>query len=288
MTVGAINEVYKELGRLANNPNSPSKSSAANYVQRSLDDFHFNIKSDDIVTNATNPAEAAKILKEARGNAAAGFRSDKITDLLKSAQRKTSAAGSGRNIDNQLRSRLVSFIESKKGSRGLSKVEQQAVDDVIAGKPTTNALRYFGNLMGGGGGIMSSAQQVGAGALGFSVAGVPGLALAAVPPALGAAARQIGGGQTRRRVENLDELFRTRSPMYAQRANNPDIAATGGYATPPKLPLLPSPTQGGGRQSLLSVAARVPAARGYIMGLTNQLTPYAQRNEDPYLLPTGR
>tara|TARA_R110000823_G_scaffold313283_1_gene440843 strand:+ start:903 stop:2411 length:1509 start_codon:yes stop_codon:yes gene_type:complete len=285
MSVGVINEVYKELGRLAGDP-KPAKSATANYVQRSLDDFHFNIKPDDIATNATNPAEAAKILKEARGNAAAGFRSDKITDLLKSAERKTSAAGSGRNIDNQLRSRLVSFIESKKGSRGLSKAEQQAVDDVIAGKPTTNALRYFGNLMGGGGGIMSSAQQVGAGALGFSVAGVPGLALAAVPPVLGATARQIGGGQTRRGVEKLDELFRTRSPMYAQRANNPDIAATGGYALPPKLPLLPSPTQGLGRQSLLSAAARVPAARGYIMGLNNELTPYAQR--DPYLLGTGQ
>lgn len=240
VTLEVIDALYKELGRLGG-ATETHKASAANIVQKSLDDFHANLGPEALSAGTASPQAAAQILKEARGNAAAGFRSDKITGLEKTIERRTAAAGSGRNMDNQIRQRLTTFIESRKGSRGLTKAEAQAIDDVIMGKPSKNALRYFGNLMGGGGGIMSTAQMMGAAGAGSFLMGPAGLALGAIPPTLGAMARQAGGAIGKKEVKNLDKMMRARSPLYQKRLGN-DMPPQAAGAPPTDVPLLPSPS----------------------------------------------
>jgi hypothetical protein len=288
VSLGVINEMYKELGRLGGNID-PAKAAAANFVQRSLDDFHAGLGPQHMAGGTAAPVQAAAILKEARGNAAAGFRDDKISGVEYASKLRTASAGSGRNSDNQNRARLTSFLLNRKGSRGLSKSEIQAVEDVIIGKPTKNAARYFGNLLGGGGGIMGTAQAGATAALGFGALGPEGLALGLLPPALGAGFRNAASKMTKREITELGKLFRARSPLYAKRTGEPLPPPTGtGEAAMPTSPLLSGPVgpRSSGPQSLLGVGARVPAARGAIMGMVNDRTPPSQR--DPYLLRTGR
>jgi len=238
-----VDAIYRELGRLGGAA-EPYKAATANIVQKSLDDFHANLGPRDMAGGTGYPSAAAEILKEARGNAAAGFRSDNITGLEKTIKRRTAAAGSGRNMDNQIRQRLTTFIESRKGSRGLTASEEKAIDDIIMGKPTKNALRYFGNLFGGGGGIMSTMQGAAASGLGFSAFGPAGLVAGLVPPAIGAVMRQTGGAMAKRELKELDKLMRSRSPLNRKRLGN-DMPPQAVGAPPSDVPLLPSPSPQG-------------------------------------------
>lgn len=278
--LGVIGELYKELGRQAGSIDT-AKAAAASTVQRSLDDFHQGLTQADMVAGSGTPAAASAIVKEARGNAAAGFRSDTITGLEKTVKRKTHASGSGRNSDNQTRSRLVSLLESRKGSRGLNEAEVRAIDDVIEGKPTKNALRYFGNLFGGGGGIMSLLSVAAAGGAGGAAMGAPGIAMGLIPPAIGAAARGAAGKMTKKEVTKLGEYFRSRSPL-AEARQAPPMQLPPAPA-PAGSPLLPAP-QGTAMTSWPQVSS--PVVQGAILEMQNERTPYAKR--PPYLLNPGR
>ena len=180
ISLESVDALYKRLGDLGANPD---EGKVAALVQKSLDDFHARLGPEALVAGTATPAKAAEILKTARGNAAAGFRSDRITGMEKTAARRTAAANSGRNTDNAIRQRLTSLIESQKGSRGLSKAEEQAIDDIIFGRPTKNAARFFGNLLGGGGGLGSAFLGGGAGYAGATALGPAGALLAVIPPA---------------------------------------------------------------------------------------------------------
>jgi len=270
ITLETVDAIYRELGRLGGVPEQ-NKAAVAILVQKSLDDFHANMGPDDLVSGTASPEAAARILKEARGNAAAGFRSDRITGLEKTIQRRTAAAGSGRNMDNQIRQRLTTFIESRKGSRGLTAAEEQAIDDVIFGKPTKNAMRYFGNLLGGGGGIMSTSQMMMAGGLGYAATGPTGLALAAIPPVLGAGFRGVANQMSKREVKNLDKMMRARSPLYQGRLGNEMPPQTPG-AAPANVPLLPPPTAStqGVRISAPTQGAIAATKLGILSGINQQ------------------
>jgi hypothetical protein len=166
-----------------------------------------------IVANMIRGKEASEALLEARGNAAAGFRSDRVTGLQQTSQRRTAAANSGRNADNNIRQRLTSFIESKKGSRGLTEGEKQAIDDIIYGRPLKEGYRYIGNLLGGGGGVGTTLLSTAAGLGGAATLGPVGLGLALVPPVIGVSARNLANMTSRRELSMLDELMRSRSPL---------------------------------------------------------------------------
>jgi len=167
----------------------------------------------DAAANRTLAREASEAIVAARGNAAAGFRSDRVTGMEQTSARRTAAANSGRNADNIIRQRLTSLIESKKGSRGLSEGEKQAIDDIIFGRPLKEAYRYIGNLLGGGGGVGTTVLGTAAGVGGWSALGPMGLGLALVPPAIGVSARNLANRTSRRELSMLDELMRSRSPL---------------------------------------------------------------------------
>ncbi len=223
----SIDAAYRELGRMAGSPDR-AKASAAAMVQRGLDDFHSGLDPSAVVAGSATPERAAKVLKDARGNAAAGFRSDRITGLEETVARRAAAANSGRNTDNTIRQRLASLIESAKGSRGLTEAEEQAIDDIIIGRPSKNVARYFGNLMGGGGGLGQALMSaMGAGG-GFAAGGGPGAVVgAAIPSALGAGARGIANTMSKRELSALDDLMRMRSPLYNAMPTPPPVYQPG-------------------------------------------------------------
>lgn len=212
ISLESVDALYRELGRLGADP---AEGGVASIVQKGLDDFHQTLSPSALVSGTATPAEAAALLKEGRGNAAAGFRSDRVTGLEKTAARRTAAANSGRNTDNAIRQRLTSLIESSKGSRGLSKEEEDAIDSIIFGTPTKNAARMVGNLLGGGGGLGSSFLAAGGAAGGAATMGPAGAILGLIPPAIGAAARTTANRMTQKELKMLDALIRSRSPLAA-------------------------------------------------------------------------
>ncbi len=224
----SIDALYRRLGELGADA---SEGKVASIVQRSLDDFHDALGPEGLVAGTATPQEAANILRTARGNAAAGFRSDRITGLEQTTARRSASANSGRNTDNTIRQRLTSLIESAKGSRGLSKAEEDAIDDIIFGRPTKNAARYVGNLLGGGMGLGSTVLG-GMGAAGGYASGgeAMGVALGAMlPGAIGVGARNIANRMSQSELKALDAMIRSRSPLAG--------------ATPPYQMYAPSATQ---------------------------------------------
>lgn len=202
----------RELGRLAGSPDT-AKASAATVVQRGLDDFLETLDPSAVVAGTASPEKAAQTLKSARGNAAAGFRSDRVTNREYFSDLETKAANSGRNTDNKIRQNLVSLLKNRKESRGISDAERKAIEDIINGRPSKNAARYLGNLLGGGGGLGSAFLSAATGVGGASAFGPGGAALAAIPPVVGATARGIANSMSKKELKALDDLIRSRSPL---------------------------------------------------------------------------
>jgi hypothetical protein len=210
VTLETLDALHRALGKIGADPN---EGDAASFVQRQLGEFQNNMGVADVVSGAASPQEALRLIRDARGNAAAGFRSDRITGVEDTIGLRSDAANSGRNFDNTTRQRLASLLLSAKGSRGLSEAEEAAIRQVIEGTPGKNTARYVGNTLGGGGGLGQTLLGLAAGGGGMATMGPGGLALGLLPPAVGAGARTIANRMSRRELKELDELMRSRSPL---------------------------------------------------------------------------
>ena len=250
-SLSSLDAFRKQLNRVAGSPDA-TEAAAAYQVIRRLDDFlaspdrsalsvvsardplpavpGTNFAATDAAT-ARAAEEAARILKEARGNAAAGFRSDRLTGLAESAEHRTAAAASGKNLGNTIRSRLASLLDSDKQSRGFSPEELTAIEKVVEGSLGSNVARRVSNLLGGGGGVGQSMIAALGGAPGVATGNAPlALAGALAPAAIGSGARAISNKLTSRQLADIDKMTRMRSPLYEQR-----VAGTPYQYTPEEL-----------------------------------------------------
>src|SRR5690606_31145109 len=194
-------------------------------------------------------AATSELFKRGRGNYAAAMRSNDLTGkldrantgILERAEVRAQAANSGRNIDNTIRSKVASLLEKPKEVSGFSDPELAALNKVVEGGAGRNTARYIGNLLGGGGGIGQAGIGALGGAGGAAVAGIPGAAVGAIAPAaVGAGAKAIANQLAKRSLNQVDELVRTRSPLYqeALRAADTMPAHLGKKATIAKMLLM--------------------------------------------------
>ncbi len=170
----------------------------------------------DAAANKALAAKASQAVETARGNAAAGFRSDRIADLEDVMGLRAHAANSGKNIDNTGRSKLVSLLVNSggKGVRGFNAAEKQAVREIIEGTELKNALRRVGNMLGGGGGLGQTLTTFGPAAMVGTAGGGVGPTIAAMAPGfVGAAAKAASNRMTKAEIKALGELIRSRSPL---------------------------------------------------------------------------
>ena len=237
---GAYTILRERLGDIADSPETKIRK-AAMFAMDELDKFVKAFGDEASVAGASTargttplarPGQAqvsspaaqrqiAQQYEEARANAAAGFRSDAIQGLDEATRLRTAASASGRNLDNTIRQRLTSLRLNDRAMRGFSKAEKQAIDDIIEGRPTKNAARFLGNLLGGGGGLgMGVTGGLGFGVGAYSGGGSPLLALLGlVPPAVGYGSKTLANLLSKRQVKALDEQIRSRSAL-AQRMPN--------------------------------------------------------------------
>jgi len=163
-------------------------------------------------------AAAARLITEARGNAAAEFRSNRISGVEDAADLRAAAANSGQNTGNTLRQRLASLLLSPKQTRGFSEPELDAMRQVVKGTAASNTVRYVSNLLGGGGGIGHTAVMALGGGIGAHLGGEVGAMLgasAASVPSM--ASRAAYNSMVRRQMSAADDLVRQRSPLFQQR-----------------------------------------------------------------------
>jgi len=240
-----LNEYRKQLGNLAADPANPAKANTAGEALRAFDNFlqtidlaHIVVRSPSAgkgtqvalqgqVYPSNHPAakEALDTLNTARGNAAANFRSQRVTDTETTIRRRSSAANSGRNRDNTTRQRLASLLENDKKMLGMNAAEEQFMEDLVAGGLIKNAARHIGNRLGGGGGLGQTFLMGLAGTAGAQT-GSPTLTLlaAGAPLIVGNAARATANQLSKKQLKMLDDMIRRRSPEFATReANAPMI-----------------------------------------------------------------
>lgn len=169
-------------------------------------------------------------LEMARGNYRAGKTAETVEEAIDRAGTKAAMAHSGLNVDNATRQRLGAFVTTNAGEKalfGATDAERAALEAVAKGDWTTNKLRRYGNLLGGGGGLGQTFTSGLGGSVGAGTAHMMGLdptstmvaagGGAAVPFMAGTAMRTAANERTVRAAEEAARMIRQNSPLYAAR-----------------------------------------------------------------------
>jgi hypothetical protein len=161
-------------------------------------------------------AYGPQLYAEGRGNYAAGMRASGLEDVKKTADFRAASANSGANSDNSLRSRIASLVLNAKKTKGFSDPEIAALEAVPLGDTKRNAMRYAGNLLGGGGGLGSVAASGTAGTT-AAYLGLPSsvaTGIGAATPALGAYLKRAAGKSTEEALNEAIDMTKRRSPLF--------------------------------------------------------------------------
>lgn len=211
----AMNDVELIRKQLVSMKTSPDASvrEAARRAIGSLQESQVSLAPAQVLTG--NSDEYAKLMKDAIGNYAAGKRSNTVMGKVALGDLNAATAGSGANGDNALRQAIKQLVRPvnndivPKASRlGFNQAEIDAMNQVARGTAGGNAARYIGKLAPTG-----SVSGVLSGGAGFAAAGPAG---AIALPAVGYIAKKIGDLSTKKAVNALDSLVRSRSPLAAQ------------------------------------------------------------------------
>jgi hypothetical protein len=148
-----------------------------------------------------------------------------VDNALQQASDRAAASGSGANIDNATRQKLVAL--KNREAFGWSGPEKSALQQVIDGTPTGNTARGVGNVLAGHG-TTATATEIALGGLGeMAMSGqVSPMTLAAgsALPVAGYAAKKLGDALTSGRVANLRATIASGGGRLAPMPSVPVIA----------------------------------------------------------------
>jgi hypothetical protein len=213
MELGALESARQNLGKIAQSQGP--EGVAAGRAVKAISDFMANPPEGSVVSG---PAEqAAKLVSDARGNWAAKSRSENLTDMSEYADLHNLSTASGNNLENVVRQKVRTLFDPKYPERlaGYTPDEVAELRQIVAGGPIKNAMRWAGNLLGGGGGLGNVAAQTAGSFLG----GTPGVIAAATT---GPLLKYLGGRGAANQLKSVAEMTRMRSPLYAERLAGAD------------------------------------------------------------------
>jgi hypothetical protein len=252
LTVDNLRTVRRMLGRAAGDID-PTERLAAKSAQQHIDEYLSNLSGDNVISG--NPNAAAAILKEANGNYSAMKTASDLDVRMTRAQLRAAAANSGMNVGNTIRQRMADILVTPKLARGFNPDELAQMQSIVEGTPMTNATRYAGNVLGGGGGLL---------------AGLYGLGHAGFAPIAGYFLRKMGNYQTTQAANALNEAVRLHSPLGQERT----AAALAQQSRPSLAPLargvLPTATQPGSPLLQLPAAVEANAQQNSVPGVEEQ------------------
>lgn len=243
--LGDLDAARKILGKVSQNFNNPIDAGAAKQAQAAIDDFVTNPPQNAVMAGPA--AAAADTITDARANAAAAFRSDRLNGVADAADLRASAANSGANIGNSTRQRIASLLLNPKTASGFNDEETDALRGVVQGSPVANALRTSSNLIGGGGGLGKMIADGAGVAIGAHFGGTEGAVMGGgLVHGLGSALKSAQNSADTKALSAADELVRSRSPLAdALAAQTPPVlqqyAGTQAIARALAAPQAPAP-----------------------------------------------
>jgi hypothetical protein len=189
----ALNQIGKQTQDFRPTP----QAAAAGTVRSELDQF----------LGRQSP-ELADTIQRASANYRAGRLGETVANKQNKAELMASAANSGMNVENSIRSQLRQIATNPARMRQFDQATQGLIRQAIEGQLPGNVLRSIGNLMGGGGGLGAMVSGVG---LGHAFGPV-----AALAPLVGMGAKAIGNRTATRAIENIAQSAMRNAPDYAR------------------------------------------------------------------------
>jgi hypothetical protein len=160
---------------------------------RTIDDFIDTAKPKHV--QAGDPQAAAGMIRNARNLHQRASKIEAVEEGVEKAMNRTGPSGSGGNINNNLRSQMRQVLESE---TNLTPAERAALERIVRGTRTQNALRQVGKLSPSGNGLNLALHM---GAL------VPSGGLSAVAGGVGLAAKAAADRSTQRQVQQVIQLI---------------------------------------------------------------------------------
>lgn len=228
ITPANIESIRQGLNRIPRTPEAAVDRGAARIARNALDDFMVNPPPGAVLPGSqAAAAQAAHIADVARQSHAGASRSQKMANMREAAENQAASSYSGLNVENNIRNQVKNFINPNTGGRerltNWSPEEQAALQGIVRGGAMTNAGRWAGNIVGGGGGI---AVPIAAVAGNQFIADNP--AFSAAVPAAGLGLRMLSNRAARGNIRAAEDLIARRNPLYQQRAANAPLAPPGG------------------------------------------------------------
>lgn len=187
-------DVIRRIAQGAYKPGDKANNAMMTQIINAIDDGLNTVKPSEIVMG--NAKRGVQALNEARKAAATEAKINTITSQLSKAENQASRTYSGTNLDNAIRQKISSLLDNPARTRGFTKDELAALQEIVDGTATQNTLRWAGKFLpsSGVGGLAN---------LGVSMTalGPAGLAIPAAGYGMKAAADQMSRGNVRKLVE---------------------------------------------------------------------------------------
>lgn len=190
-------DTLRQIAGGAYNPMNKKQNMFIGKIISAIDDAVSNPQAGDVL--AGNAADAGEAITRARSLYRQSSRLDDIATAMKKGERQAMSTGSGGNIDNAIRQKFRSILDSPARSRGFTKDEIAAMEDIVSGRPTQNAMRLIGKLSPQGNGLMAMLHLLGAGASGGATVPLAGV---------GMAAKTVADRSTPANVQALETIVR--------------------------------------------------------------------------------
>lgn len=203
LSVDNLRTLRRTLNRAAGSADATERLAAKTSIAH-LDETLAELPAADVIKG--DPKAAAAILKEANGNYAAAMRAMDLDKRSLRAELQAARANSGMNVANRVRSNMADILMSPKLARGFNPEELATMDTIVRGYTGENFLRHMGNILGGGGGLLSALY-------GLAAIGTHGGA--AIAPVAGYGLRKLSNSLALRHARKLNEAVRLRSPLGA-------------------------------------------------------------------------
>lgn len=170
-----------------------SNNKAISSIIEKIDDVIGNPSSGDVLMG--NAQAGAEALQEARSLWSRISKVNRVEDAVNRADLRAASTGSGGNADNATRQNIRRILEKP---RGYTADERAALETIVRGTPTQNALRLAGKFAPTG--VVSGVLSGGAG---LGLAGPAGLAL----PLVGQGAKALADRGTQQNVKRLVDII---------------------------------------------------------------------------------
>lgn len=144
-------DTLRKITSAAGSSQDPSERALAGKIIGRIDDYMTGLTPDDVIGG--NVDQAATAITQARDYWSRARKSELVEKAVNSAELRAASTGSGGNADNATRQNLRKIVEK---GRGFTSEEKAALEKVIRGTPTQNALRLAGKLSPQGNGLMAA------------------------------------------------------------------------------------------------------------------------------------